>query len=450
MIAEDSVRRALAALSGPTHLLADLFAEQTVVGAYEVQNGVGKDVQFRARQGIGLRVTNAHGTRHVYTPDLSERGLELLTRALHEDQLPRPPSAHTIHIHDEDASLAGLKSIASEVSEAALAEKADNAEINVIARMFRQQVLIGCDDGGIHEDLRAYAAVRIDVTARQGRKVRSSQRAMGARWTGDLREGDGHRSMARQAVRAALERLEAIDAPSGEFTVILGPGGPATLLHEACGHPLEADLALHPKSAYYGLLHTPVAAPCVTLLDSPGAVPQAPVYACDDEGEPGQATVLIEKGVLRSYLFDRRTARAAGMRSNAHARRLSYAYPPLPRMSMTYIAPGESHPDEILAETPRGILVREISGGDTDMGSGRFNLQVNEAYLIEDGRITAPLKGIVLSGRGPDVLRAIDRVGNDTTFVNHCYVCNKLNQFPLLVSIGQPTLRVSNMRVWGG
>jgi TldD protein len=450
MIADDSVRRALATLSGPTHLFADLFAERTVVGAYEVLNGVGKDVQLRTRQGIGLRVTTAHGTRHVYTSDLSEQGLEMLTQTLQEHQPPRPPSSQTVHIHDEDASLADLKRVASEVSETALAEKAGQTDINVIARMFKQQVQIGCEDGGIYEDLRAYAAVRIDVTVRQGRKVRSSQRAMGARWVSDLCEGDGHRALARQAMQAALRRLEAIDAPSGEFTVILGPGGPATLLHEACGHPLEADLALHPKSAYHGLLQTPVAAPCVTLLDSPGAVSHTPVYTCDDEGEPGQATVLIEKGVLRSYLFDRRTARAMGQRSNAHARRLSYAYPPLPRMSMTYIAPGESHPDEILAETPRGILVREISGGDTDMGSGRFNLLVNDAYLIEDGRITAPLKGIVLSGRGPDILRAIDRVGNDTTFVNHCYVCNKLNQFPLLVSIGQPTLRVSNMRVWGG
>jgi len=450
MIADESVRRALATLAGPAHLFADLFAERTVIGAYEILNGVGRDVQLRARQGIGLRVTSAHGTRHVYTSDLSDTGLQMLTRTLQENQLARPPSSQAGHLHDEDASLADLKSVAGEVSEAALAENVGQSEVNVIARLFKQQVLIGCDDGGIVEDLRVYAAVRIDVTVRQGRKVRSSQRAMGARWVDDLREGDGHRAMARQAMQAALQRLEAIEAPSGEFPVILGPGGPATLLHEACGHPLEADLALHPKSAYHGLLQTQVAAPCVTLLDSPAALSHTPVYTYDDEGQPGQATVLIEKGVLRSYLFDRRTALAMGQQSNAHARRLSYAYPPLPRMSMTYIAPGESHPAEILAETPRGILVREINGGDTDMGSGRFNLQVNEAYLIEDGHITAPLKGIVLSGRGPDILRAIDRVGNDTTFVNHCYVCNKLNQFPLLVSIGQPTLRVSHMRVWGG
>lgn len=450
MIANQSVQRALATLAGPGHLLADLFAERTVIGAYEVLNGAGKDVQLRARQGIGLRVDDAEGTRYLSTSDLSEAGLQMLTRSMQEHQPPRPPGEQTGQLHDEDASLADLQRVAGEVSAAAMAEHVGQADVNVIARMFKQQVLIGCDDGSLAEDLRAYAAVRIDVTVRQGRKVRSSQRAMGARWVDDLRQGDGHRALARQAMQAALQRLEAIDAPSGEFPVILGPGGPATLLHEACGHPLEADLALHPKSAYHGLLHSQVAAPCVTLLDSPAALAHTPVYTYDDEGQPGQATVLIEQGILRSYLFDRRTARLLGQRSNAHARRLSYAYPPLPRMSMTYIAPGESYPAEILAETPRGILVQAINGGDTDMGSGRFNLQVNEAYLIENGRLTAPLKGIVLSGHGPDVLRAIDRVGNDTTFVNHCYVCNKLNQFPLLVSIGQPTLRVSNMRVWGG
>lgn len=450
MIEHDNVRGALAAIMGPTDTFADLFAERNVVGSYEIVSGKPKEVQFRAYQGIGLRRADAYGSRHVHTTDLSEQGLADLTRVLRHGRPLPLVSSNTSHMYDDDAAIEELGCVAREVAAEAERVASGDMQITVIARIFKQQVLIGCSDGFIREDLREYAAVRIDVTARQERKVRSSQRSIGARLTYDLRAGDGHLLLARQAVQAALERLEAIDAPSGDFPVILGPGGPATLLHEACGHPLEADLALHPKSAYHGLLNTRVAAPCVTLLDNPGAVSQAPVYAYDDEGEPAQPTFLIEKGILRSYLFDKRTAEAAGQHSNGHARRLSYAYPPLPRMSMTYIAPGENHPDEIIAETPRAILVNAISGGDTDMGSGHFNLQVNEAYLVEHGRITAPLKGVVLSGRGPDVLRAIDRVGNDITFVNHCYVCNKLNQFPLLVSIGQPTLRVSTMSVWGG
>lgn len=448
MIDHDSVRCALARCMRPTDTFADLFAERNVVGSYEIANGVSKDIQFRTYQGIGLRRASAFESHHVHTTDLSEQGLEALTGVLkHGRPLPPPPS-NTIHIYDEDAAIKELGQVAWEVATEAAAS--GNIDVYVIARLFKQQVLIGCYDGVIREDIREYAAVRINVTARQGQKVRSSQRAIGARSADDLRIGDSHRQLARQTVEAALQRLDAIDAPSGEFPVILGPGGPATLLHEACGHPLEADLALHPKSAYYGLLNMRVAAPCVTLLDDPVAVPQAPIYTYDDEGEPAQPTVLIEQGILRNYLFDKRTGQAAGKRSNGHARRLSYAYPPLPRMSMTYIAPGESSPSDIIAETPQAILVHAISGGDTDMGSGRFNLQVSEAHLVERGRITAPLKGVVLSGRGPDVLQAIDRVGNDIMFVNHCYVCNKLNQFPLLVSIGQPTLRISTMSVWGG
>lgn len=453
MIEHDHVRIALASVKGPQDMFADLFAERTVIGGYEIAKGICKDIQFQAHQGIGLRCAHPHGSRHVHTTDLSEEGLEALTHALRHDDTPGnalPPPSHTVPFPEEMDTAQELERITREAALEASAADSSDVDIAVATRFVRQRVLIGCTDGIMREDTREYASIRIDATVRQGRKVRTSQRTIGAQRVQDLCNGNAHRSLARQTIQAALERLDAINGPSGEFPVILGPGGPATLWHEACGHPLEADLALHPRSAYYGLLGTRVAAPCVTLLDHPAALSDAPVYAYDDEGELAQPTVLIEEGILRNYLFDKRTARVCGQASNGHARRLSYAYPPLPRMSTTYIAAGDSHPDEIIAETPRAILVHSISGGDTDMGSGRFNLQVNEAHLVEHGRVTAPLKGVMLSGRGPDVLRAIDRVGNDMAFMSHCYVCNKLTQFPLLVSVGQPTLRVSTLSVWGG
>jgi TldD protein len=435
----------------PGDHFGDLFAEHFTHVVFQVRNGEVIKARHRTEHGVGLRRTGDTYSQHVHTCDLSEEGLFSLVAALQEGGRPKRSIPGGISEQPDILPLDDMIGVAREAAnEARLRSASPQAEITAQIVATRRSILIGRSDGKVLEEIRYQCALHVDVVVRKGNKVRHCQRSVGARMVSDLRIAEQHLATAREAAIAAPYRLEAISAPSGELTVILAPGGPATLLHEACGHPLEADLAHHPASAYHGCLGTRVAAPMVTLIDDPRASASAPMYHVDDEGESAEATVLIEKGILRNYMFDRRTAHVEGHASNGHGRRLSYAYPPLPRMSTTYIASGESSPADIIAETKKGILVQSIRGGDTDMGSGRFNLEVGEGWLVENGRVTAPIRGAVLSGRGPDVLRAIDRVGNDCQFLHFYYLCNKLDQFPLVVSVGQPTLRISKMLVWGG
>ena len=450
MIDQDIAHKTLAAVTRQGDLFADLFAEDTAIATCTSNGGELSALLVRCHQGTSLRRVGRLRTQHVHTPGLGEAGLSALVKALQSGSISALPMPETGHGCADDLPVDEIVGLAHEVARETERNGSLRVTAQVTVRLMRRSVLIARSDGAIVREARCYTKMTIEATARHANKVRSSQRQYGGPLVCDLRHNDIHLRLAREAAEAAVLRLEAVEAPLGEMTVILGPGGPATLLHEACGHALEADLAQHAQSAYHGCLGLQVAAPGVTLIDDPRAPEHAPFYHFDDEGHPAEPTVLIERGILRNYLYDLRSALAAGRASTGHGRRLNYAYPPLPRMSTTYMAPGDTSPEEIIAETARGIFVRSISGGDTDMGSGRFNLQVSEGYLVEDGRLTAPIRGAVLSGLGPAVLRSIDRVGNDSTFMNYCYVCNKLDQFPLLVSVGQPTLRVPRLLVWGG
>lgn len=447
MIDPAAVRSTLATLTGQ----GDLFAEDTLIATCTSINGEPGQLQVRHHQGTGLRQIGRGLSRHVHRPGVGEQTLGQLARALQSGDEDRfaPPEAPAGSYADEPI-VDEIVELAREVAHATRDCDPQRISALVTVRMMRSRVLVARSDGPLLQETRIYTKVNIEAIARAGGKVRRSQRQHGAPLVADLRRGGLHLALAREAAEAALARLDAVAPPVGELTVILGPGGPATLLHEACGHALEADLAQQRSSAYHGCLGTQVAAPEVTLIDDPRAPGHAPFYQFDDEGQPAEATVLIERGILRNYLYDTRTALAQGRASNGHGRRLNYTYPPLPRMSTTYMLAGDLDPAEIVADTRSGLFVQMISGGDTDMGSGRFNLQVSEGYLIEDGRLTAPILGAVLSGYGPDVLRSIDRVGSDCMFSSYCYVCNKLDQFPLLVSVGQPTVRVPRLLVWGG
>jgi TldD protein len=450
IIDPDLARRTLALIAPADDTFADLFAEYVVFTACTVKDGQLNNIQARTTQGMGLRHADHTHTRYVHIDGLSESHLQSLVQSIESGALPTRPASVPRLQHRDQPSMDAMVQVAREVAAEAERYGAPNLRAHVTIRSMQQRVLIARSDGHIAQDMRCYTKLSIDAILRSERKVRTSQRQAGAHQLADLCQNERHLELARAAAESALRRMEAVAVPTGEMTVILGPGGPATLLHEACGHALEADLARQPASAYYGCRGLQVASPLITLIDDPLAPEHASLYQSDDEGEPAQPTVLIERGILRNYLYDRCTALAERQAPNGHGRRLNYAYPPMPRMSTTVVAAGESDAGEIIAETRRGLFVQSISGGDTDMGSGRFNLQVNEGYLIEDGRIGASIRGAVLSGHGPTVLRSIDRVGKDCAFVSYCYVCNKLNQFPLVVSVGQPTLRVPRLLVWGG
>lgn len=435
---------------------SDLFLERTTTLLCNVIQGELRAAHCKVEQGAAMRrLSDAHCI-HVHTPDLSDEGLTTLISALGDSHVP----AYAAHSADGETDLSKapdlrrLVAIAQEAADEVASMQVGlgngiRLHATIMPRAIQQEVCIVDANERVRHETRCTAHLRVEAVARKERKVRNGRRGVGTAHIEELALHNQHKRVARLAAEAALTRLDAVDTPVGEMPVILGAGSPAALLHEVCGHTLEADIAHYPGSAYYDCLGKSIASPLLTLIDDPRAPAESPIYCFDDEGEPAQSTVLVEQGRLLTYLYDRRTSRIAGCASNGHARRLMYAYPPLPRMSTTYVLPGESTAEEIIAETERGIFVQSINGGDTSM-RGHFNLIVEEGYLIEQGRITAPIRGAILSGYAPTTLQTIDRVGNDCIFFCHGCTCNKLDQFPLSVSLGQPTLRVGKLLVWGG
>lgn len=443
----DFIRATLASLRQPSDTLGDLFAERTMQIIYEMNSHDIQNMRVRIEQGVGLRRVREGRTQYYHTPHLSEKGVEELARQM-QHELPMSPSLD----NDEAATtetlpLSEMKRIACE---AALEAERVHSSAQVTARIVSnwQTVQIGCANGTVRMEQRHHAALHVEVLLHEQKRMCKGKRSFGITPLSALAAHNRHVHLAREAAEAARAKLEAVSVPAGEMPVILGPGGPGVLLHEACGHALEADLAQQARSSFYGCLGKRVASPAITVIDDPQADHAAPLYSFDDEGEDAQPTFLIEQGILRNYLYDRRCA--LPHQSNGHGRRLSYKYPPLPRMSTTYVAAGTSNLQEMLAATPHGIFVQAISGGDTDMGSGRFHLQVEEGYLVEQGKITAPVQGLILAGNGPEILSSIDYVGDRCEFQHYSYLCNKLDQFPLVVSVGQPALRVAKLSVWGG
>lgn len=428
----------------------DLFIEQTISAVCSIADGKLQSGYQREIQGAGLRRLHGTHTSYVHTTDLTETGLRKLGEGLSggrqsHSEPATPPHSPPSWFPSEDLAWVAKESwhAANNTSDTGIQIRA-----NVRIRAVRQNVLILGSPDRFCKETRYSNDLRVDVVARKGRKVRTATRAIGASDVAQLLYNNAHLRVAREAVQAAVTRLEACEAPSGDIMVILGAGKPAALLHEACGHALEADLAQHPRSALHNLLNTEVAAPIVSVIDNPCVPKHAPLYRWDDEGEAARPTTLIDRGVLRTYLYDRRTALSAGQPSNGHGRRQSYAHPPLPRMSATYVAPGESSPEAIIADTEYGILVLSVESGDAE-ASGRFRLAVNEGFMVERGRITTPIRRAILSGYGPTVLRSIDRVGNDLNFFVRNGFCNKQSQ-QVPVSMGQPTIRVSRLSILGG
>src|SRR6266851_1124241 len=253
---------------------------------------------------------------------------------------------------------------------------------------------------------------------------------------------------AREAARQAIVQLEAVDAPAGETTVVLGPGWPGILLHEAVGHGLEADFNRKKVSAFSGRIGQQVASPLCTVVDD-GTLPnRRGSLNVDDEGTPTSRTVLIEKGILRGYLQDRLNARLMKMTPTGNGRRESFAHSPMPRMTNTFMLPGESTPEEILRTVKRGLYAVSFGGGQVDITNGKFVFSASEAYLIEDGQVTRPVKGATLIGNGPDVLTRVSMVADDLALDSGIGTCGKDGQ-SVPVGVGLPTIRIDGITVGG-
>ena len=310
-------------------------------------------------------------------------------------------------------------------------------------------ILVASGDGALAADVRPL--VRLNVTViveRRGRREQGSSGGGGRVGYGWFLDQDRALGYAREAVRSALVNLEAVAAPAGTMTVVLGPGWPGILLHEAIGHGLEGDFNRKGTSAFSGRIGERVASPLCTVVDD-GTLPgRRGSLNVDDEGTPTQCTTLIEGGVLKGYLQDKLNARLMRAAPTGNGRRESYAHPPLPRMTNTYLLPGASEPAEIIASVERGLYAVHFGGGQVDITSGKFVFSASEAYLIEKGRVTRPVKGATLIGNGPDVLTKVTMVGDDLRLDAGVGTCGKEGQ-SVPVGVGQPTLKIEALTVGG-
>ena len=321
----------------------------------------------------------------------------------------------------------------------------------VIVSMASSQdlVLVAASDGTMAADVRPLIRLNVSVILEQNGQREQGYAGGGAR--ADLHyflDGDLPMKFAREAVRQAVVQLEARPAPAGTMPVVLGNGWPGILLHEAVGHGLEGDFNRKGVSAFSGKMGQKVASELCTIVDDGTIANRRGSLAVDDEGTPAQNTVLIENGILRGYMQDKLNARLMGVAATGNGRRESFAHVPMPRMTNTYMLAGRHDPEEIIASVDKGIYAPNFGGGQVDITSGKFVFSASEAYLIEDGKVTAPVKGAMLIGDGPEALHKISMVGNDLELDTGVGTCGKEGQ-SVPVGVGQPTLKIDELTVGG-
>jgi TldD protein len=331
------------------------------------------------------------------------------------------------------------------------AKRADPRVTQVMASLsgVQEVILVARSDGGLAADVRPLVRLNVTVIVEANGRRESGSHGGGGRVSYQyFLENDFARLYAREAVRQALVNLDADDAPAGSMQVVLGPGWPGILLHEAIGHGLEGDFNRKGTSAFAGMVGKQVAARGVTVVDDGTLADRRGSLNVDDEGTPTQKTVLIEDGILKGYLQDTLNARLMGVAPTGNGRRESYAHMPLPRMTNTYMLPGIRDPQEIIASVTKGLYAVNFGGGQVDITNGKFVFSASEAYLIENGKITRPVKGATLIGNGPDVLTRVTMVGNDLALDSGVGTCGKDGQ-SVPVGVGQPTLLIDGLTVGG-
>ncbi len=415
--------------------------------------------------GVGIRVIKGAQVAYAHSDDLAEdaliacadaasrigtssdggglaiaKPLQKRSRAKHAD--PKSPPA--------EADVKHRLALLERAYAAARAERDDLEKVIGGWADSDEEVLIANSEGLLVQDRRALCrlALRVVIVDKDGRRRVGSQGAGSRAGLSYYDESMSPEEVAKEAVRMATAQLGARPAPTGEQVVVLGPGSSGVLLHEAVGHGLEADFIRKNTSLFAGRVGQKVGSELVTVIDD-GTLPERRgSLNIDDEGNPTQANVLIEKGVLQGYMSDRLNSQLMGTSPTGNGRRQSFRHPPLPRMTNTFLAAGEHDPDEVLREVKRGLYCRAFGGGQVDISNGNFTFEVQEGYLIEDGKLGAPVTGATLVGSGPDVLAKITRVGHDSEIDPGTYTCGKAGQ-SVPVTVGLPTLRIDGITVGG-
>lgn len=440
---------------------ADVFFQNSRLESWMLEDGIVKEGSHNIEFGAGLRVLSGEKTGFAYSDELQlPILLEAATTARaiaqtgREGRVKVRQGLQTARLYpaiDPVATLTEPEKVALLHRVDAAARAADPRVQQVIVSLAAVQdiVLILSSEGELSADVRPLVRLNVSVIVEhQGRREQGSSGGGARQGLDYFLDQDRALGYAREAVRQALVNLEAVEAPAGTMTVVLGPGWPGVLLHEAVGHGLEGDFNRKGTSAFAGKLGQRVAAAGCTVVDDGTLNGRRGSLNIDDEGVPTQQTVLIEKGILKGYMQDRLNARLMGTSSTGNGRRESYAYLPMPRMTNTYMLPGDYAPEEILASVERGLYAVNFGGGQVDITSGKFVFSASEAYLIENGRVTRPVKGATLIGNGPDVLTRVTMVGNDLQLDQGVGSCGKEGQ-SIPVGVGQPTLRVEDLTVGG-
>ena len=440
---------------------ADLYFQISRNESWTVEDGILKEGSFSLDQGVGVRAVCGEKTGFAYSDELLLPALEQAASAARaisrqgqsksvqvasvaDSKSLYPATDPTTSITDDDK-----KALLSRID--AETRKLDKRIEQVIVSLSSSQdlVLIASADGTLSADVRPLVRLNVSIIVEENGRREQGYSGGGAR--SDLNyflNGDLPMEYANEAVRQALGQLDAESAPAGTMPVVLGSGWPGILLHEAVGHGLEGDFNRKGTSAFSGRVGQQVASSLCTIVDD-GTLPnRRGSLAVDDEGTPGQYNVLVENGILRGYMQDKMNARLMGVAPTGNGRRESFAHIPMPRMTNTYMLAGPHEPEEIIASIDKGLYAPNFGGGQVDITSGKFVFSANEAYLIEKGKLTTPVKGAMLIGDGPEVLSRISMVGNDLKLDRGVGTCGKDGQ-SVPVGVGQPTLRIDELTVGG-
>ncbi len=444
---------------------ADLFFEYTTEDSVLLEEGIVKSGDRHLSQGVGVRVQAGERQGYAHTDEISLDSLRVAaTTARAISESPASPSAVAVRRPGKPAH--DLYPVARPPTEVPVEQKVglldaidrharslDPRVRKVMASVICQHrvVLVAASDGTVVGDVRPLVRLNVQVIAMDasGARREMGYQGVGGRYELEQLLAPEHwQPVVAEAVRVATLNLEALPCPAGTMDVVLGPGWPGILLHEAVGHGLEGDFNRKKTSAFSERVGQRVAAPGVTVVDD-GTIPERRgSLNVDDEGTPTQRTVLIEDGILRGYLQDRLNARLMGVAPTGNGRRESYAHLPMPRMTNTFMLAGTDDPAEIMRSVSKGIYAVSFSGGQVDITNGKFVFSASEAYRIENGRIGAPVKGATLIGNGPDVLTRVSRIGNDLELDRGVGTCGKDGQ-SVPVGVGMPTLRVDALTVGG-
>ena len=458
---DGALQRTLDRIMGRAVDRADLYFQTVRHESWSLEDGMVREGSHGIDQGVGARAIAGEKTGFAYSDEIVAPALERAAEAARaiarsggegRIQAWRSVPGHDLYLPEDPlASLPAADKVAllRHVDQAARSADPRVSQVFVSLAGVHEVILVVDTEGTLAADVRPLVRLNVTVIAEQGGRREQGSAGGGGRFGyGWFLEDDRAGGFAREAVRQALVNLEAGEAPAGTMDVVLGPGWPGVLLHEAVGHGLEGDFNRKGSSAFAGRLGERVASPLCTVVDDGTLEHRRGSLNVDDEGVPTSRTVLIENGVLKGYMQDRLNARLMGMAPTGNGRRESYAHLPMPRMTNTFMLPGAHDPQEIIASVQRGLYAVNFGGGQVDITSGKFVFSACEAYLIENGRVTRPVKGATLVGNGPDVLTRVTMVGNDLQLDTGIGTCGKEGQ-SVPVGVGQPTLKVEGLTVGG-